>query len=1103
MQHLDAKLVEHLHALHRQRATGLLLASTIDSTIGICLVEGEVLAVDIGSAIDAAFLEMCLVHHKIDAQAQAEAQAALAAGQPVRAWLLERQLISEAEVEQMLYAVAEDALMRALCGPCLNRVFHPGVLPEQMALDRTALRTRIGVEPLIRGAAQSIQERLAVATEVGGPDAVFALAEGGEAVQLSDYEKLVLNFIDGKTTLGQIAIACRDSDANLGRVFRALLAKRVVQRVRLGSAPQRAAATAAAPAARGAAPAPTAPREASAVRRWVRSGLVALLLLAVAIAALVVDYERRRSRLAEDERAVLALISARSWAAAQEAVARLRHEAGNDLAALRQVDALAQAVETGMLQERQRIARLIDEGAWDEARRALAALPDAEDLQQRLQAEESEERAAAQALADAVRTRLNGNDVVGALALLDGQEERRSRLARALVAAWRERTWQQLQDPAQPMPARLAALAALRLARPDEALSWQLVAFEQRLSGQLEELVAALRRCQEQARSGAYEEAERELAGLLAQPVQVAAVDEARAEALVAIARVRADAEAVRAQALAALADPQGDLVAAQRELERLVQRYPQLSGGERWQRLQAAIAACQDSGALAERAAAAEQAAQQAQDMPELAAALQQRATALHERERQARRALETARFHARRGEWTAAQAMIDDLITEPLFRDTAARLEALAEREAIRQAVQRQQQLRARLLQAVSADDIAQALAIGRELGLERLPLVVLSVPAGAEVVRSDGTVLGTTPLVLDLPADARAELVLSVRAPGYREATLRGERADGGWRLFARLQRQPLLALRLPHPLTATPAVVDGRLWLADHARAVVLAEPQPAALRTYPFPAALPTPPTAPARALADGAVLLTTRDGMALRIAEERVERLPLVAGSEFAVLVQRSEYILDRELWIVADGEGRLRAGRRGSAQALWQTAPGAPWACAPLQASDQRLVTVRRDGRAESWSPDDGRLLAAAQTGEPVIAAWHEGAAIVGVGARQRWRWDGRELERQPLAAPCIAAGPGALITDDGEVLRLTAEGPRVLGRLELRQLAGAGVLAWGEHVVVHRGSLLDIVGPRPFRHQAEGSVLLPPVIWDGRLVAASLDGELWIWNP
>lgn len=1106
MQYLDAHLVEHLHALHRQRETGLLLASTIDTTIGICVVGGEILAVDIGQDLNGAFLEACLVHHKIDQAAQAEALAAAAAGQPARRWLEERQLISAAEGEQMLQAVVEDALMRVLVGPCLQRVFHPGVRPDDMALERTAVRVRIGVEPLIQACARSVAERLVLAVEVGGADAVFALAEGAPPAELSDYEKLVLNFVDGRTSLGQIAVACRDSDANLARVFRALLAKRVVTRVRTGSSLPReaAAAPAAPPPASAAPPARAEDEERRLVQRWVRIGLGALLALVLLVAALVWSYNRKQQRLHRDEAEVAALIETGAWAAAREAVARLRQEAGEDLAALRQVALLEARVEEGIARERQRVAALIEAGAFAEAARALHALPDAGELAERLRQAEREEHAAAEELAQALRARLLAGDIGGALALLDGQDSLRAARAERALAAWRAEMLALAGDEARPLGERAAALAALRQARPDAALAARLDAIEARLAERLEAAAARARRIEARALAGAHAEAAAELRALGWQPAPGLWADEPVRQAAAAIAAVRDELAGACQAGLAAVADPAASPAAAREAIERALRERPQASEREQLERLLAALAACQDPGTDAERAAAAERLAEQHRDDEPLAAALTRRAAAFREREQRAAAVLDTARYHARRAEWAVAQALLDDLLADPQFRDSSVRAAAAAELEAVRRGAQRERQLRTSLAEALHADDAARVQALARELGLELPPLAVHSVPAGAEVWRDDGERLGTTPLVLDLPADARAELQLRLRAPGYREAVLEAARADGGWRLFARLERQPLLEARLPHPLTMPPSVVGGELWLADRARAAVLPAPAPGGWRTIDFPHAVAEPILAPAAPVGE-AVAIATRAGLAWLVRGSRVERVPLPAGSDFPPLVHRSEFVLDRELWIVADIEGRLVAGDGGSGAVLWRSEAGAPWAGPPLLAGDGRVLAARADGRLGAWRAEDGRQLSAAALGAPVLAAWAEDGILVGATATEGWRWDGRALQRRPLPGPCIAAGPGALVRDSGEALIADGEDWRSVGRLEQRPGASERltVRRWGEHAVVQGEGKIEVLGPRPFLQRASHRGLLEPAIWGERLVTATLDGELWVWNP
>ena len=203
---LDSQLVERFHALHRQHLSGCLTAQGEQVHLTICLVEGEPVAIDLHRDLEQAFADACREYHKLDDAALSELRAAMAGGAKARTYLLERQLVSEAEADQVAQAVVEDALTRGFRGPCTNIVFEDGKGPETLPVGRSALKMRIGVEALIKTCDQRVNDLVVIEREIPNWNIVFSLSEGDQiSGQLTEYEKLVLNFIDGHSTVEQIA----------------------------------------------------------------------------------------------------------------------------------------------------------------------------------------------------------------------------------------------------------------------------------------------------------------------------------------------------------------------------------------------------------------------------------------------------------------------------------------------------------------------------------------------------------------------------------------------------------------------------------------------------------------------------------------------------------------------------------------------------------------------------------------------------------------------------------------------------------------------------------------------------------------------------------
>ncbi len=1110
---LDSHLVEKFHALHRQRLSGVLQASGDGFSLGICLVEGEPVAIDLGEDLEQAFAHACGTYHKLDEAGAAELSAAIAGGAKGREYLVERQLISEAEADQVAQAVVEDSLTRAFSGPCSGIDFKEGMNPDQLAIGRSALKMRIGVEALIRTCDQRLGEQQAVEREVGGGHAVFALSEAEHTSgALSEYEKMVLNFIDGKATVEAIATLCRDSTLNLGRVMRSLIAKKIIQRVdQHRTSGVRPAITGSSSSGVKPSAVPAAPATTSAIaemqpyrrverednrgsRPIVLVGLVSLLVIALAVAVLVVQYNGKQDSLRKDEAAISQLVTARNWREARSLIERLRQAAGNDLTAIRTVDELKAQVEAAIVAERASIGELIEAENFAAAHARLAALPEDTGLAQRLREAEADQRAAAAALAVEVRTRLTSGDIAGALAALDDNQGAKAAEANLILATWREDTLIIAHSQTHPLQLRLASVARLRQARPDSALEAKLVALDGELQAQVQELAKRLARLENQAKAGAWEEVRAELATLRVGSLGAGTEVEVWATRVVAAAdQAERDLALVQRQALTALASGAGaeGLEEVRSKLASVLQNYPQASGREAIDRIASSLAACSGVGprTAAERAAdATVLAGQVPAGETALNEALLRRVTVLQEIEGQARASLDEARRFGRVGDWDAAVKALEAIVRQPNWQLTAVRAEAELELDAARAKSVRRVQLKEELRTALLRGDLAICEGIAREIGLAYLPLVIASTPAGAEVVGADGKVLGLTPLIHDVTADQRVELSLTVRKAGYQAVVVNGAAAEGGWRVAVRLERSLVLAQQLGHPLTARPAVVNGALWLAEAG-----------AVRSAPVGIPLSEPIFAPV-AEVGGELLLVTRENLALRLGAT-IERMPLPVASDFPLLTYKSPLVLDRELLVIAGNDGRLYAVQRGTTTTLWQSQGGAAFASAP-QLLGESILLARRDGRLESYRIEDGQLEHSAALEQPVLSSWSTPNGLAGLTSGRAWTWNGTAAG-EDLPEPSVGGGAGVVVTSLGKVLLRGEQGWSEVGRLDPRPQVGAitAALVWSGHAVVVSGHQLAVFGAAPFRLDTN-SDLLAPVLWNGDLVAASLEGGLWMWS-
>ncbi|MEK7411788.1 MAG: hypothetical protein AAB263_00555, partial [Planctomycetota bacterium] len=1058
----------------------------------------------------------------------AELRAAITAGTKARAYLMERQLISEAEADQVSQSMIEDALTRGFRGPCTNISFTEGSGPETLSIGASALKMRIGVESLIKTCDQRVNDIVAVEREIPNWQIVFALSEGEQSSgQLSEYEKLVLNFIDGKSTVEQIAELCRDSSLNLGRVLRSLVAKKVIQQkaaseprapsgILSGGAPMTAipvGMAGAASAAKSAMVSNITPYHSSKQRDGGRSvvfiGLVALLAICIGIAVLVYNYSRKQDELRQNEEEIVQLIAGRQWVDARQKVGEMRKRVESDLSSSRVIAGLQQRVESAIEAEHTLILEAIKNEDFNLARSRIRSMPEVAALTQRLHDVEEDVRADSEALTQEVRARLTTGDITGAMAAVDAAQAHRSAGALSVLAKWRIETMEAAQSVAQPLHIRLSSLARVRQSRPDATLEARLVTLEGELQGRLKQLLEQLTQFEQRAQAGAYKEVQAELAQLRIGGVGAGADIEARAASAAAVAKTVGDrVESAINAAVDVIANGANSeaLDAARNKLSVIKKTFSQLSEGNRIERLISTLASCAASNSrnAAERAEEMNSLAGQIPDTDTaLIDALKARAQTFRILEAHARAALDHAHRLGRAGDWKGAVAALEVIVKRADWQQTLVVKEASVDLEDAKTKAARHVQLRAELQIALRRGDVAACDAIAREIGLAYLPLVITSMPIGAEVIGAHEKVLGVTPIVLDISADERVDLTLQIRHAGYAAVSVKGSNAEAGWRLAARLERTPMVKLDVGHPLTALPAVVRGALWLADRSHLVSLATPNSQAVTmAITGTAVLNEPVFAPVAAFGDG-ILLTTRERLAVRSDGKETQRFPLPVASDWVPLSYRSPLVLDRELLMVPGLDGRIWAIDRTDSRQLWRSPVGAPFAAQVILQGDM-LLAAHSDGRLERLRAEDGHLEQVDTLSGPILAAWHDAGGLSGVCATQRWSWDGTVVKTEALPETSIAGGPGVAITAIGRILLRGPSAWSEVGRIEQvtqgKRIQAA--MTWAGHAVVARGSVLQVFGPSSFVIDA-GSDLLPPIIWNGNLVIVSIEGKVWIYQP
>ncbi len=410
-----------------------------------------------------------------------------------------------------------------------------------------------------------------------------------------------------------------------------------------------------------------------------------------------------------------------------------------------------------------------------------------------------------------------------------------------------------------------------------------------------------------------------------------------------------------------------------------------------------------------------------------------------------------------------------------------------------------ERHSALEVRFREALTAGDASSAHSLARELGRPYLPVLVESVPTGAEVVR-DGESIGKTPLIIEITAAERIDTVLAVRMDGYATAELNGAEAVGGWRLAVDLERKPIATATIGELITSQPGSDETSIWLANSRMVVRVTAEGAVSSLGYGDNVSLERPVYA-APMLVDDGVHLTTRDRFVLRIdGGTQAERLPVRVGSDFPPAVHRSQVILDRRFLILAGTDGRLVASDPRMPTAGWATPEGASFAGGPILVGE-RVLAARSDGTLIACQVDRGEVQAQVSVGPDILAVWAEGEALHGLTRRHAFRWTGTgEPTLSELPREAVAGNRGVLVTADRQVL-IESNGQWLLVG-SIAGLVNGVPLRWGDRAVIPEGSVLEVLGPGGFRLTTNAAFLNPVLIGE-RLVVATSDGQVLFYDP
>ncbi|MBA3707500.1 MAG: hypothetical protein H0W83_01620 [Planctomycetes bacterium] len=1137
---LNSELVENFHAIYRQKQTGSLNASGDDFNIRFLFQNGEVMAMDLGEDKEHLLADKLREYHRLD---QAQHALVFATRERVQGSVADivrnLHLASDDEVAQITRAMVEDILCHAFGGKVRHLQFNPAQGMESFNFDRSAVRLRIGVDVLLKTVESRVSEIQAVETAVGGPESVFVFAEGAEnAGELSDYEKHVLNFVDGHRTLEDVAAACRDGNHNLARIFNQLMKKGVVRKLPArnrsapGATPSGPVATSAsAPSAAGARPmektvdvsgvpaaATSAPAEAQPFvpydeeprgpNRGVLLALVALLVLAVGVLFLVHNYDQKQQKIKDMQDHINELVSKREWEKALRNVEALTAQANGDLSNQQLVADLRAHLQQAMLNEMAGIQKLIDVEEFGQASQRLGNLPpsaEADEVRRKLAVAMESFNQQSKSLEAKVTEKLDKNDVAGALHTIAATSKQQGAAATTVLERWRIKKLEDASASGAPLSKRLEALNLVKSAQPSAGQKVTIAAIEEDLRRQQGHLKEQVQRLQELANKGDYDKVLEEIQRLrLSEYVNGTPLQGDFQKLYARCDQVRSEVQAYREKVLSSVRNAESAAVLRELQIagDALLSHYPQASNRAATESLVSTLKDCLD---CVEQPSDSQQVALQTllerrNIDPDLSAAIEARMKGLGTTETEASLELENCRRLLRDGNWESAEHHFEDLIRKPEWQATAAHRTAEKELADERATSVKREASRKELEQAIAKGETSRATAIAREMGLKYLPLSIESIPTGAEVWQGSKK-LGTTPLVLNLPAADRVDLTIELRLSGYQTKNVSGATAEGGWRLLTALERAPAAHVDLGKTVTGRPSSIKDRLWASNRSQAFAIT--LQGDVQTWEFESgagnsALNDPIYAPAVAK-DDVVYIATRENIAIRIGKT-VERVPTAGGTDLAPAIFESPLLIDRRFLIVSGLDNALHGMDERHPTSNWATAPGQAFAASPVISGDA-VLTVQVDGTLSSIQAYDGKILGTSAIGQPIVAAWVvDGKRLAGLCANIGWSWDGKELITEPLPQAAAGGAKDVIVGTNGRIWLRSGTEWKDMGRVD-GTITGDPVV-WRDHVAVPVGPSMRVLGARGFG-VTQSADFLPPVVIGDKLGLVNQNGQVFIYDP
>ena len=1146
---LDSMLAENFHAAYRQKRSGVLTAEGASVTMRFCFQDGSPIAIDLGDHKDRLLAHTLRDYNRLTEEQLAEVLADWEAGKASVADLVVAHThATEEEVGRTTQAMVEDCLCRFFSGKIKQVSMDEQKTIDGFDFDSQAFRLKIDAEVLLRTIDNRVADIRTIQQEFGTFEALFAFNEDSPGSgTLNDYEKRILDYVDGKTPIHQIAIVFRDSDLNTARTLSQLSAKRIIRRLANDSGhsgPVRSVPSAAAQPTQAAPPSTatstgtgtaTAYAAAAAMReatptmrnftpyrhtlveepksRFMTVVLGFVLVLLCVIGVLVYNASVRRAEFQAVSQKLDDALTHGQWANALEQIEVARTKAGKDLSAQEQVTLMEGRYQAALTSELKSAEKLIKEGEYRQAATKLSALPAesaVDDLRNKLTREETDSRNRSQALLERIVEQLDTDDGRTAASLIANSPliQREKTLAIDALDRWRVSKLELANSTNAFFSKRLAAIALVRSSEPTPRILEQVTLVDQdivrqkvKITEQLTDVKAVLDKGDIVLAKATIDKLE-----LVAQ-VEGTMLSPNLQTLMARIAEINGLIEGLLTQtsaAVIALEKPEL-LVSAESKATELT--VSTLTG--------VAAKAVECVALLKEISQISTDQAPDAQIVPlqplleqknlndVLAQAIKQRMERLRAFEGMASASVDNARAMARDGKIEEAVKILQDLLQRSELRSTSSRATAAHEVDELKILLQRRATLKEKLKTAIAQGDVASGTAIAREMGLKYLPLSIESLPSGAEVWH-EGQQIGTTPLVLDINAADRVDYQVEIKAPGFVSASTIGAKAEAGWRLMVRMEREPIIKAQFGGLVTNHPVVIDDQVVAAS--RSSIGMVDATGAVRWHSFAGVGVDSPIYSAAVSLGENILLSTRDQVALSIdhkdATPTAHRVSVNGRTDFSLLAHKSALIVDRRYLIVAGLDGAVHATDDHDTAINWTGPSGAKFMCAPALVGDV-LLTARQDGTIERLQADDGKALSGESLGVSVVAAWVTPKGLAGYTLNDFFEYDGTALVRTVMPQPVADGVQDLVITPTNRVLVRGATGDRAwdeVGRLD-EKLTGTP-LVWQGHAVLPTGTSFLVLGKRGFRLRGKAE-FLSPVLLKERLVAITQDGDIQQFDP